>query len=122
ALEKRLRAELQQFQKTGFSKDGLTRAKTNYRAQQLRQLEKIGGFGGKTDVLASGAVLANNPAYYQQMLRDVAATSAEELRVVAKTWLDKGVYVLHVVPYAQFQTAIATVDRTSVPAPGAAPA
>jgi zinc protease len=122
ALEKRLRAELQHVQKSGFNKDGLARAKTNYRAQTLRQLEKLGGFGGKTDVLASGAVLANNPTFFKQMLSDVAATDGDTLRALAQTWLDQGVYVLHVLPYAQFQTTTATIDRSQVPAPGTAPA
>lgn len=120
-LEKRLRAELQQFQKNGCSKDVLARAKTNYRAQFLREIEKIGGFGGKTDVLANGAVLANNPAYYQQAFSDVAATTNEQLRAVAQSWLDSGVYVLHVSPYAPFQINGEKVDRARVPDAGAAP-
>ena len=120
-LEKRLREALQQFQKNGCGRDVLARAKTNYRAQFLRQLEKVGGFGGKTNVLASGAVLANNPAYYQQMLRDVADTTDAQLRALAQQWLDNGVYVLHVIPYAHFQTNHETVDRSRVPDAGAAP-
>jgi zinc protease len=120
-LEKRLRGELRQFQKNGCGKDVLIRAKINYRAQLLRLAEKIGGFGGKTDVLASGAVFARNPAYYQQILSDIAGTTNDQLRSVAQTWLDDGVYVLHVVPYASLQTGSEKVDRARVPDAGAAP-
>ncbi|MDB6061153.1 MAG: peptidase domain protein [Verrucomicrobiaceae bacterium] len=121
-LEKRLRAELALFQKNGSSKEILARAKTNYRAQFLRAAEKIGGFSGKSDVLASGTVLAKNPAYYRQVLNDVAATTNDQLRAVAQTWLDNGVYVLTVTPYAQYQTNNEKVDRTHVPEAGAAQA
>ena len=45
--------------------------KTRYRAAFIRGIERIGGFGGKSDVLASGEVFAGRPDYYQVRLERV---------------------------------------------------
>jgi zinc protease len=121
-LEKRVRAVLEQFKRSGPSSDALARAKITYRANFLHQLEKLGGFGGKADVLATGAVFANDPGYFREMLRHVDSASVEQLRGTVQTWLDNGIYVLHVTPYPALKTQKETVDRSRVPDAGAAPA
>jgi len=121
-LEQQLRAALREFLERDPSAADLARAKINYRASFLRQLEKVGGFSGKTDVLASGAVFANDASYYRRALRDVETTSGAQLRSVARQWLDSGVYVLQVTPQPELKANGEVVDRSQVPAPGAAPA
>ena len=120
-LEKRIRALLEQFKRSGPDADALARAKITYRAGMLRQLEKLGGFGGKADVLATGAVFANDAGYFREQLHNVAAATPEHIRGIAKTWLDSGVYILHVSPYPTLKTHADTVDRSQVPSAGAAP-
>lgn len=126
-LEQRIRAELEQFKRSGppsnlLTAEALARAQTTYRANFLRRLEKLGGFGGKTDVLATGAVFADDPAHYQKTLRNIRTATGEQLKNAARTWLDQGVYVLHVTPYPALKTQPETVDRSRVPDAGAAPA
>lgn len=120
-LEQRIRTLLSEFKLNGPKPEALTRAKINYRAQFLRSLEKLGGFGGKSDVLATGAVLANDPAYYKKTLADIEQSNSSELRNIAQQWLDDGVYVLHVTPYPAFKTDTDRVDRSHVPDAGPAP-
>jgi zinc protease len=121
-LERRLRQLLRDFQSSGPSAAELARAKISYRANFLRQVEKVGGFSGKADVLASGAVFADDPAFYRRALRDVKSTGVAQLRDVSQHWLDNGVYVLHVTPLPAYKTNNEVVDRSQVPAPGIAPA
>ncbi len=126
-LEKRIRAVLEQFERSGphsnvLTADMLARAKISYRATFLRQLEKLGGFGGVADVLATGAVFANDPAHYREQLHTIATTTVEQLRNTAQTWLDNGVYVLHVLPFPTLKTHPEAVDRSHVPDAGPAPA
>jgi zinc protease len=121
-LEKRIRAVLEQFERNGPSPETLARAKMTYRANFLRQLEKLGGFGGKADVLATGAVFANDAGHYREELKTIADTTPEQLRNVTQHWLDNGVYVLHVLPYPTLKTHAEAVDRSHVPAAGPAPA
>jgi zinc protease len=120
-LEQRIRGVLEQFKRNGPLPDELARAKITYRANFLRQLEKLGGFGGKADVLATSTVFANDPSHYREQLRTVETTTVEQLRNTLQTWVDNGVYILHVTPYPALKTHTAAVDRTRVPDPGAAP-
>ena len=53
----------------------LQRVKTGYRAGFVRGIERIGGFGGKSDVLAQGEVFAGRPDFYKTRLQRVAAAT-----------------------------------------------
>ncbi len=126
-LEQRIRAVLEQFKRNGshpnaLTSDALARAKTVYRADTLRQLERLGGFGGKADVLATGAVFANDAGYFRKQLHTIGTTTAEQIRGAAQAWLDNGVYVLHVTPFPALKTHADKIDRSRVPDAGAAPA
>jgi zinc protease len=95
--------------------------KTRYRAAFIRGIERIGGFGGKSDVLAKGEVLAGRPDYYQVRLDRVQQASPARLLSSARQWLSDGVYSLEVHPYPEFQAARAAADRSKLPAPGSPP-
>lgn len=120
-LERRLRALLRDWQRSGPDQDSLRRAQLSYRAALLRQLEKVGGFSGKADLLASGEVFAGDPLFYRRGLDTVASSDAATLRDTARDWLDAGVYVLHVTPFGDYSAGAERVDRSRVPAPGPAP-
>ncbi len=120
-LEQQIDKVLREFQRSGPNAADLARAKTNYRATFLRQLEKVGGFSGKADVLASGTVYTGDTNYYQQALHTIADTNATQLRAITQQWLDSGVYVLQVTPQPAYKTNAEVVERAQVPAPGPAP-
>jgi zinc protease len=85
-------------------------------------VERIGGFGGKSDVLARGQVFAGNPEIYKTELQVVQKATAADLKAAAGRWLSDGVYALEVHPFGEFKPlASADVDRSKVPEPGAAP-
>jgi zinc protease len=121
-LEREIREALAEFRQRGPSSAELARSRLGYRAALLRRLEKIGGFSGKADLLASGQVLAGDPAYYRRELQETESVTAAQLRDTARAWLDNGVYVLHVLPQPELKAAADTVDRSRVPDPGFAPA
>jgi zinc protease len=95
--------------------------KTRYRAAFIRGVERIGGFGGKSDVLANGEVFAGRPDYYQVRLDRVEKATPAQLLSSARQWLSDGVYSLEVHPYPEFQTARAAADRSKLPALGNPP-
>ena len=64
-VEAAVQEELQRFLAQGPTRAELERAKTTVRAGFIRGLERIGGFGGKADVLASCEVFEDDPACYQ---------------------------------------------------------
>ncbi len=121
AVERALDDELRKFLATGPTAAELERVKTQRRADFVRGIERIGGFGGTSDILARGQVFLGNPAAYKMELERVQRATAAEIRDAAKRWLADGVYVLDVVPFPDFTTVASDVDRKSMPTLGTPP-
>jgi zinc protease len=120
-VEKAVDEELRRFLTSGPTPTELQRVKTQYRASFIRGVERIGGFGGKSDVLAQGEVFAGRPDFYQVRMQRVQQATPQQLLSSAKHWLSDGVYSLEVQPYAEFQAAKAGADRSKLPEPGPPP-
>ncbi|HEX6433748.1 MAG TPA: insulinase family protein, partial [Gemmatimonadales bacterium] len=122
AVERAVDQELRRLLEGGPTAAEVRRVKTQYRAGFIRGIERIGGFGGKSDVLAQGEVFAGRPDYYKARLARVEQATPGQLAAAARQWLSDGVYSLEVHPYPEFQAASAAADRSKLPAPGAPPA
>ena len=120
-VERALDEELARFLAGGPTAVELQRVKTLARAGFIRGVERIGGFGGKSDVLAKGEVFAGRPDYYQVQMGRVAGATAAQIRGAAARWLSDGVYTLTVTPFPDYAAATKGVDRSTLPDVGAAP-
>ena len=120
-VERAVNEELARFLRTGPTPAELARAKTDYQAGFVRGIERIGGFGGKSDVLAQGAVFAGRADFYRTRLARVASATPADLLRTARQWLGDGDYTLEVRPFPGYQTASTGADRSKVPEPGALP-
>lgn len=69
---------------TGPTADELERAKTTRVAVFVRGLDRVGGFGGKSDVLAEGQVYLGNPAAYKNRLGVIQSATAAQAQAAAK--------------------------------------
>ncbi|RPJ53401.1 MAG: insulinase family protein, partial [Acidobacteria bacterium] len=121
-VEQAVREEVAKLLQEGPTAAELERVKTQRRASFIRGIERIGGFGGKSDVLAQGAVYAGNPDAYKVTIERIAGATPQAVRDAARRWLSDGLYVLEVRPFPEYETQKATVDRSAVPKPGASPA
>ncbi len=122
AVEAALDEELARFLEEGPSEQELKRVKTQYLAGFIRGAERIGGFGGKSDILAQNEVYNGRPDHYKQVLAWVRTATAGDLRAAARAWLSDGVYVLEVYPFPEYRTAETGADRTTLPEAGPPPA
>lgn len=120
-VEAALDEELAQFLEQGPSEEALARVRTSLAAGFLRGAERIGGFGGKSDILAHGEIFHNNPHAYKNELQILRTATTEEIRASAEQWLTKGVYVLSVLPFGQHSTIDSEVDRSALPDMGPPP-
>jgi zinc protease len=120
-VEKELNEELARFLKDGPTPEELQRVKTEYAASFIRGIERIGGFGGKSDRLAQSQVFRGDPEAYKVSLKRVQDATAEDLKSAANRWLADGVYVLEVHPFPEYKTAATGADRSKAPEPGAPP-
>jgi zinc protease len=121
-VEKELDEELARFLKDGPTVQELQRVKTEYEASLIRGIERIGGFGGKSDRLAQSQVFLGSPDAYKTTLKLVREATAEDLKAAANRWLSDGVYILEVLPFPEYKTAAAGADRSKAPEIGAPPA
>jgi zinc protease len=120
-VEKALDEELAKFLADGPTADEVERVKTRYFANFVRGVEGVGGFGGKSDILAQGEVYAGNPGVYKESLELVSKATPEILRDVARRWLSDGVFALEVNPFPSLKATGADADRSKLPEPGSAP-
>ena len=121
AIEVALDEELERLLHEGPTQDELAIAQTQYRANFIRAAERIGGFGGKSDVLARNEVFAGDPGYYETRLRVSAEARPEDVRQTGVDWLSDGAFVLEVHPYPEGQVTVSDVDRSRVPEAGTPP-
>jgi zinc protease len=120
-VERAINEELARFIQSGPTASELRRIKTQYRANFIRGVERIGGFGGKSDVLARNEVYRGNADHYLVTQRRIAAATAADLRSAAARWLSDGEWVLEVHPYPEFGTTASNTDRTKLPEAGTPP-
>jgi zinc protease len=116
-VEKVIDEELARFLAHGPTADELARVKTQVEAGFIRGVERIGGFGGKSDILAQNFVFTGKPDYYKTMLAEVRQASARDLRETAQKWLSDGQFILEVHPFPAYTAAAGDVDRSKLPVP-----
>ena len=123
AVEAAIAEELERFLADGPTDDELARIKTSTRASFVRGIERIGGFGGKSDVLAQSQVYLGSPGAYRDGLRDVMMSTPEGVRAAAERWMTTGSYTLEIHPRPELAASASAVDRSAgVPEPAATPA
>ncbi|MFO7903526.1 MAG: pitrilysin family protein, partial [Pirellulaceae bacterium] len=122
AIEKSIDEELAKFLAEGPTPEELERVKTQYIANFVRGIERVGGFGGKSDILAKNEVYADDPGYYKVTLNRVKESTPAQLHEAAKRWLSAGQFVLEVRPFPEYQKMETDVDRGQIPATGEVPA
>ena len=110
--------ELQKFLAIGPTEAELQLAKTQILGTYARIVERIGGFGGKSDLLARCQTYRGNPDCYKDYLREVKAATPASVKKAAKDWLSDGDFVLEVHPYPTTYKTSAKLDRSTEPEPG----
>ncbi len=117
-VEKAADEELQNFLKNGPTAAELQLAKTRILGTYVRIVERIGGFGGTSDLLARCQTFKGNPDCYKDYLKWIKAATPASVKKAANDWLSDGDYVLEVQPYPNDFKTDAKLDRSKEPAPG----
>ena len=99
----------------------MQRVKAQYQANFIRGIERIGGFGGKSDRLAQSEVFRGSPDAYKISLQRVRLATAEDLKSAAQRWLSDGVYIFEVDSFPEYKTASSGADRSKAPDTGTPP-
>jgi zinc protease len=120
-VEKSVDEELARLLAQGPTQEELDRVRTRTFADIVRGAERIGGFGGKSDLLAKNQVFNGDADSYKQFLKYVGEAKTSDLQRVGREWLSDGVYDLEIVPFPNLAAASEGADRSKLPEPTAAP-
>ena len=106
----------------GPAQGELDRVKAEYYANIIKGLERIGGFGGKSDILAESEVYGRSPDSYKNDLKWIAEATIADVHKVIKDWLTSGRHTIVCTPFPTYQVTGTEADRTKLPVLGSQPA
>jgi zinc protease len=117
-VERALEEELARFLANGPTRAELERAKTDLKASFIRGIEQVGGFRGKSNILAENAVFGGRPDFYKHSLAVLEQATAQQVVNAARRWLAGQAMALEV---RRFDEDLAPsgsgVDRSKLPEP-----
>ena len=116
-LEQGIDQVVQEFIKRGPNSKRLKNAKTSLQAGWIKGLQRVGGFGGKSDILANGEIYMGDPHAYKNVLQTILNATAMDLKNTAAKWLSDGEYILTVMPEEESSLIETKVDRSQLPYP-----
>lgn len=114
-VEKEIDEELAKVLKDGPAEKELQKMKTQYFARFVRGIERVGGFGGTSDILAQNMVYGGSPDYYKVYNKYIANTTASDIKTTGNKWLNDGLYILEIMPFPKYATTGTDADRTKLP-------
>jgi len=115
AVRQAIDEEVQRFLTEGLTKDELARVKAQLKSGFVRGVERIGGFGGKSDILAQNAIYAGDPGFYATSLDRFEAATPKTIQAAANRWLSAGSYQLDVLPFPELHATTEGADRSALP-------
>ncbi|WP_297509808.1 pitrilysin family protein [uncultured Caulobacter sp.] len=119
AVEKAFDEEFQRLLRDGPTPEEVAKVRTNNLASFVRGAERIGGFGGKSDILAQGQVFQGRPDAYKDTLERYRDAKPADLLAAGRKWLTDGDFTLTVTPFPNYRPAAAGADRKTMPEVGA---
>ena len=107
-----------EFTKRGPNPKLLKAEKTKILAGFIRGIQRIGGFGGKSDLLATCQTYTGDPGCYQKNAAYLDAVTPSKMKATFAKWIDDTPYVLTILPTEKYSVGETDLDRSSgVPYP-----
>jgi zinc protease len=117
-VEAEMDSVMAEFITKGPDRKLLKAEKTKSLAGFIRGVQRIGGFGGKSDLLATCQTYTGNPGCYIDSAKYLDEATPNKIRSTFKQWIDDTPYVLTILPNKKYAVEVTGVDRTKgVPYP-----
>lgn len=120
-VEKEIDAIVGELIAKGPTAEELRRAQSRDLAAFTRGMERLGGFGGRSDLLAESMTYGGDPNAYLDQLERKATATPEQVRRAGAKWLDAHHYTMLVTPFARLEAKKVELDRSILPPLGEAP-
>ena len=120
-LDAAIEEEIAALVADGPKGEELERMVTTRRAAFIHGIERVGGFGGKSDQLARNETYMGDPAFHETTLARWNEATVAELQAAAERWMTRGQVNLEVVPFPSTSVTEASADRSRLPETGTPP-
>jgi zinc protease len=120
-VEREIDAVVNEMLDKSVTDEELQRVQNRNLADFLRGSERLGGFGGRSDILAESMTYGGAPDFYLNRLEAMATAKPADVRTTANRWLRSNHYTMVVKPYAKLTATKSDLDRKILPALNAAP-
>ncbi|MBI4213333.1 MAG: insulinase family protein [Chloroflexi bacterium] len=117
-VERGVLAEVSRLKSESPNDEEIQRAVNRLEARHIRQLESVGGFGGRANLLNYYNVFTGDPAQINSDLDRYRAVTRADVQRVARQYLGPGRVRLLVSPQAQTAPAATELDRSVQPGAG----
>lgn len=118
-IEQIVTSEIARLAKEGPTADELNRAKTKWEFNFVSGLERIGGFGGKSDLLNQYNTYLGDPGKFEEDLARHRGVTAESLRAAVDKYLNtRNRLLVRFHPEKSGKPSQVAIDRTKEPALG----
>ncbi len=115
-VERVVSDEIGRLAKTGPTEEELTRARTKWEFNFVTGLERIGGFGGKADILNQYNTFLGNPDMFEADFARYRNATAASVQNAANSYLNtRNRLLVRFRPERSGRTTDVTVDRTKEP-------
>jgi zinc protease len=119
-IERVITSEIKRLARSGPTPAELSRAQTKWEFQFVSGLERIGGFGGKADLLNSYNTFLGDPGRFEFDQSRYRNATVESVRAAVTRWLDTGnLLVVRFHPEKSGRASEVALDRSRKPALGA---
>jgi len=119
--EREMENVVNELLKSGPTTEELRRAQNRNLADFLRGIERLGGFGGRSDILAESMSYGGSPDFYLEQLEVMAKAKPGDVKATSEKWLRANHYTMLVKPSAKLSAGKTMVDRKILPPLGDAP-
>ena len=120
-VEREMDAVINELLTKGVADEDLQRMKNRNLADFLRGTERLGGLGGRSDILANSMTYGGSPDFYLTQLETMAKATPADVKAAANKWLRANHYTMTVKPFEKLTAQKSNLDRKILPPLAAAP-
>ena len=99
----------------GVTAEEIQRSQNRNLAEFLRGTERLGGFGGRSDILAESMTYGSSPDFYLNRLEWMATAAPADVKTTANKWLKANHYTMLVKPFDKLTAGKTDVNRKILP-------
>ena len=120
-IQAEINRELDRVRNKPPTDDEVQRAKNRIESHHVAQMERIGGFGGRADLLNMFNTYVGDPGAVNKDLERYLAVEASDVHRVASEGLGDNLVQLSVLPDSGYSASTTSIDRTVMPSASAQP-